>query len=168
MAITNDQRLEHEWGTTGQAFVIEPQEYRTHDKMCGTLAKRLVTYAKDTKAALVLEELTNIRSRMTVRKKQRSKQHNWSFRQLRDFLVYKAQRAGIPLLFVDPRNSSRTCNRCGYVDKKNRRSQAEFSCLRCGHHTHADINAAKNLAVRGEVTRPDLLAPPRGQLAFAW
>jgi putative transposase len=132
------------------------------------LAKRLVAYAKDTKAALVLEELTGIRDRMTVRKTQRSKQHNWSFRQLREFLVYKAQRAGVPLLFVDPRNTSRTCNRCGYVDKRNRRSQAEFSCRRCGFEAHADHNAARNLATRGFVTAPDLIASRVGQLAFAW
>jgi putative transposase len=43
-----------------------------------TLSKRLVAYAKDTKAALVLEELTHMRDRITVRKPQRSKQHNWS------------------------------------------------------------------------------------------
>ena len=133
-----------------------------------TIAKKLVTYAKDTKAALVLEDLTHIRDRITVRARQRSKQHNWSFRQLRDFLVYKAQRAGIALIFVDPRNPSRTCNRCGYVDKRNRRSQAEFSCLRCGHHAHADLNAARNLADRGHVTAPYLIASPVGQLAFVW
>ena len=132
------------------------------------LAKRLVAYAKDTKAALVLEELTHIRSRMTVRRSQRSKQHNWSFRQLREFLVYKAQQAGVPLLFVDPRNTSRTCSCCGYVDKKNRRTQAAFSCLRCGFTDHADINAARNLATRGFVTAPDLIASRVGQLAFAW
>lgn len=132
------------------------------------LAKRLITYAKDTKAALVLEDLTTIRSRMTVRKTQRSKQHNWSFRQLREFLVYKARQAGVRLLFVDPRNTSRTCHRCGYVDKRNRRSQADFSCLRCGHTAHADHNAARNLATRGAVTRPDLIASRVGQLAFTW
>jgi putative transposase len=132
------------------------------------LAKRLVAYAKDTKAALVLEELTHIRSRMTVRKAQRSKQHNWSFRQLREFLVYKAKQGGVALLFVDPRNSSRTCARCGFVDKRNRRSQADFSCLRCGHAANADQNAASNLATRGAVTRPDLIAPRSGQLAFSW
>lgn len=132
------------------------------------LSQKLVAYAKDTKAALVLEDLTNIRSRITVRARQRSRQHNWSFRQLRNFLVYKAQRAGVALIFVDPRNTSRTCHRCGYVDKRNRRSQAEFSCLRCGHHTHADLNAARNLATRASVTRPDLIASPMGQLAFAW
>jgi IS605 OrfB family transposase len=112
------------------------------------LAKRLVQYAKDTKAALVLEDLTGIRDRMTVRVRQRAKQHNWSFRQLRVFLTYKAQHAGIPLVLVDPRNTSRTCSRCGFVEKRNRRSQAEFSCLRCGYHTHADYNAARSLATR--------------------
>jgi putative transposase len=133
-----------------------------------TIAKRLVAYAKDTKAALVLEELTHIRDRMTVRKGQRNKHTSWSFRQLRAFISYKAARAGVPVVFVDPHNTSRTCSRCGFVEKRNRRSQADFSCLRCGHTLHADLNAAKVLAARGAISRPDLIAPRRGQLAFAW
>lgn len=133
-----------------------------------TVAKHLVAYAKDTKAALVLEELTGIRRRMTVRKAQRNKQHNWSFRQLRDFLSYKAQRAGVSLLFVDPWSTSSTCHHCGYSDKKNRRSQADFSCLRCGFACHADLNAARNLATRGAVTRPDLIAPCGTSYVVAW
>ena len=57
-------------------------------------AKRLVQYAKDTKAALVLEDLTHIRSRMTVRKRQRARQYNWSFRQLRAFLAVQSPTTG--------------------------------------------------------------------------
>ena len=133
-----------------------------------TISKQLVAHAKDTNAALSLEDLTGIRDRMTVRKGQRNKHHSWSFRQLREFIAYKAQRLGIPLVLVDPRNSSRTCAKCGHVDKWNRRSQAEFSCIRCGHTAHADQNAARNLATRGAVKRPDLVAPVRGQLAFTW
>jgi IS605 OrfB family transposase len=132
------------------------------------LAKRLVQVAKDTKAALSLEDLTGIRDRMTVRRRQRAKQHNWSFRQLRTFISYKAEQAGVPVVFVDPSHTSRTCSHCGYVNKRNRRSQAAFSCLRCAYATHADHNAARNLATRGEVTAPDFIAPPRGQLAFSW
>jgi len=132
------------------------------------MAKRLVACAKDTKAALVLEDLTHIRSRTTVRKGQRNKQASWSFRQLREFIVYKAKRIGVPVVFVDPRNTSRTCSKCGDVDNHNRRSQAEFSCLRCGHQAHADLNAARNLATRGHVSAPHLCAPLRGQLAFSW
>ena len=133
-----------------------------------TIAKQLVAHAKDTKAVLSLEDLTGIRDRMTVRQGQRNKHHGWSFRQLRAFVSYKAQRAGVPVVFVDPRNTSRGCSQCGFTDKRNRRSQAEFSCLRCGHTAHADLNAARNLATRGGVSRPDLCAPVKGQLAFHW
>jgi putative transposase len=132
------------------------------------IAKQLVAHAKDTQSALVLEELTGIRERVTVRKGQRNKHHGWGFAQLRQFITYKALLAGVALLFVDPRHTSQTCGRCGHVDKRNRRSQAEFSCLRCGHTAHADTNAARNLATRGAVNRPDLVAPLRRQLAFAW
>jgi IS605 OrfB family transposase len=132
------------------------------------IAKRLVQFAKDTQVALVLEDLTHIRSRMTVRTRERARQHNWGFRQLRSCIEYKATLTGVTVLFVDPRGSSKTCSRCGYVSKKNRRSQAVFSCIRCGYETHADFNAATNLAVRGEVTRPGLCASPTGQLSLAW
>jgi IS605 OrfB family transposase len=132
------------------------------------IAKRLVQLAKDTKAALVLEDLTGIRDRITVQKRQRSRQHNWSFGQLRAFIAYKAQRAGVPVVCVAPRHTSQTCRRCGHVSKKNRRSQAAFSCVRCGYTAPADFNAARNLAVRGEVSRPGLIASASGQLALAW
>jgi putative transposase len=124
-----------------------------------TISKYLITSAQDTKAALVLEDLTHIRDRMTVRKLQPNRQHSWSFRQLRDFIVYKARRAGVPVVFVDPCNTSRTCARCGFVEKRNRHSQAEFSCLRCGHTANADTNAARNPATRGLVSAPHLIAP---------
>lgn len=132
------------------------------------IARKLVQLAKDTKAALVLEDLTHLRDRVTVRKRQRNKHTNWSFGQLRAFIAYKAQWAGVPLVFVDPRNTSRECSRCGHVDKRNRRSQAEFLCLRCGHAAHADTNAAKVIAARGSCKHPSLVAPRLGQLAFAW
>ena len=144
------------------------KESRFHRWVNPHIACKLVAHAKDTKAALALEDLTGIRDRMTVRKGQRNKHSGWSFRQLRAFIVYKAQRAGVPVVFVDPRNSSRTCRRCGFVEKRNRRSQAEFSCLRCGHTCHADLNGASILAQRAAVSRPDLVAPRNGQLAFAW
>lgn len=132
------------------------------------IAKRLVAKAQDTKAALALEDLTGISDRTTVRKSQRNKHKSWSFRQLTAFVVYKARRAGVPGCFVDPRNTSRMCSRCGYVSKQNRPSQEKFSCLRCGFTCHADFNAANNVATRALVSAPDLIASRVGQLAFAW
>lgn len=132
------------------------------------ISSRLIRMAKGTKAALVLEELKHIRSRTTVRKSQRGRHHNWSFGQLRAFIEYKARLAGVPVLFVDPRDSSKTCSRCGHISKGNRPSQALFSCQRCGFEANADLNAARNLAARGAVNRPDLISPAHGQYAFCW
>ena len=49
------------------------------------------------------------------------------------------------LVRVNPANTSRTCHECGHISKSNRESQAVFSCQRCGHTAHADINAARNI-----------------------
>jgi putative transposase len=57
-------------------------------------------------------------------------------------------RFGITSTEVNPAYSSQTCNACGYVDKRNRRSQSRFSCLWCGHTQHADLNAALNIGER--------------------
>lgn len=46
---------------------------------------------------------------------------------------------------VNPAYTSQTCNSCGHVAAENRQSQAVFSCVACGHRTHADINAARNI-----------------------
>lgn len=57
-------------------------------------------------------------------------------------------RFGITSTEVNPAYSSQTCNACGYVDKRNRRSQSRFVCLWCGHEKHADLNAAPNIGER--------------------
>ena len=78
----------------------------------------------------------------------------WAFHQLRAFIEYKAELAGIPVVKVDPRNTSRTCNACGHCDKANRQSQSQFVCRSCGHSDNADYNAAKNIRDRGYVNVP--------------
>jgi transposase len=63
-------------------------------------------------------------------------------------------------VLVDPRNTSRTCPACGYIDKANRVSQSVFSCVVCGFSGLADFIAALNIRVLGRaaVMRPN---PPR-------
>ena len=65
----------------------------------------------------------------------------WAFHQLRSFVEYKARLAGVFVVAVDPRNTSRTCSACGHCEKANRKSQAEFVCRHCGYSTNADRNA---------------------------
>jgi len=69
---------------------------------------------------------------------------------LREVLTYKAARAGGVLVAVNPQNTSRQCAKCGYTDPENRRSQADFVCVQCGHQANADVNAAKNILDRSK------------------
>lgn len=48
--------------------------------------------------------------------------------------------------------TSQTCHRCGHIAAENRKSQAVFSCVACGHTANADINAARNIAAGQAVT----------------
>jgi IS605 OrfB family transposase len=120
------------------------------------LSKRIVAEAQRTKRAIALEDLHGIRSRVRARKPQRATLHSWSFFQLRSFLEYKAKLAGVRVVFVDPRNTSRTCPSCGHCAKENRPNQATFQCQSCGFAGLADLIAALNIRVRGwaVVSRP--------------
>ncbi|HLV98411.1 MAG TPA: transposase [Ktedonobacterales bacterium] len=110
------------------------------------ISKALVKKAAQTRKALALEDLTGIRDRTTVRRAQRYERHSWAFFQLRSFLTYKAAWAGVRIVLVDPRNTSRTCSACGHCEKANRQSQASFHCQRCGMQMNADVNAAINIS----------------------
>ncbi|MFC9672807.1 RNA-guided endonuclease InsQ/TnpB family protein [Streptomyces sp. NPDC056949] len=113
------------------------------------IAKTIVTEAERTAHGIALEELRGIRRRVRLRKPQRVQLHSWAFAQLGDFIVYKAKRAGVPLVYVDPAYTSQTCSQCGHVDKRNRVNQGIFICRGCGVVAHADRNASHNIAARG-------------------
>lgn len=114
-----------------------------------TISKRIVTTAQRTGRAIALEDLKGIRDRVRLRQSQRATLHSWSFNQLVGFIQYKGVAAGVPVVLVDPRNSSRTCPACGCVDTANRPSQSRFSCVSCGLSGLADSIAALVLRDRG-------------------
>ncbi|CAM4105666.1 hypothetical protein NOGI109294_25180 [Nocardiopsis gilva] len=114
------------------------------------ISKRIVTEAERTSAGIALEGLTGIRQRVRLRKPQRVALHSWAFARLGQFITYKARRAGVPLVFVDPAYTSQTCAECGHVDKRNRVDQGTFICRGCRVVAHADRNASHNISHRGE------------------
>lgn len=123
-----------------------------------TISKAIVTKAQGTCRGIALEDLQGIRGRTRVRRRQRARMANWAFHQLRSFVTYKAALVGVPVLLIDPRNSSRECAACGWVDKANRRSQSEFHCRSCGNRSHADDNAAEVLRSRARAAcRPAIV-----------
>ena len=67
---------------------------------------------------------------------------------LRVMIAYKVEERGGKIEPVDPKNTSRTCPKCGMVAAENRRREA-FKCVACGYEADADINAAVNILERG-------------------
>ncbi len=118
------------------------------------ISKRIVSKAKGTGRGIAMEDLQGIRDRVTVRKGQRAQRMSWAFYQMRAFVAYKALAAGVPLVIVDPRNTSRTCLACGHIDKASRKSQSDFRCTACGFEAHADVVGARNISLRAAVNRP--------------
>ncbi|MFL5701268.1 MAG: RNA-guided endonuclease InsQ/TnpB family protein [Ktedonobacteraceae bacterium] len=122
---------------------------RFQQKANHVIAKQIVTACVPGET-LVMENLTNIRERTQGRRQQRRAMNNWSFAQLQGFVAYKAAYKGVHVAFVDARYTSQACSRCGYIAKRNRVCQSEFSCQSCGYQCNADLNAAYNLASRAK------------------
>ena len=146
-------------GTSGAKKVlkrISGRERTTTKIINHTIARKLVEKAKKEQKAICLEELKGIRKRTNqwLRKSQKGLHNRWSFYQLRQFIAYKAQREGIPLIFAPPAYTSQTCSYCHHVGKRN---GEDFKCTNCGYEGHADTNAAKNIRSWGRtiVTRPE-------------
>jgi putative transposase len=113
------------------------------------IATCIVTEAERTGRGVALEQLGGIRDRVRLRRPQRVTLHSWAFGQLGQFIAYKAKRAGVAVVHVDPAYTSQGCSSCGHVAKANRPNQSTFRCTSCGFAEHADVNAARNIAARG-------------------
>lgn len=59
---------------------------------------------------------------------------------------------------VNPKDTSRQCPSCQYIDKKNRKTRNDFECLQCGYKGMADYIAALNIRNTAAVNQP-IVAP---------
>lgn len=80
-------------------------------------------------------------------------------------LEHKTSASGTVLVYVPAAFSSLECRNCGHSVKENRKSQAEFQCVKCGHEDHADIQAANTILARA--TLPALTSGPEATPAHA-
>ena len=74
----------------------------------------------------------------------------WSYYDLQQKIEYKAQEVGIEVKKINPKYTSKRCNKCGCIHLDNRdckNNQAKFKCQICGNEDNADINASKNIAI---------------------
>jgi IS605 OrfB family transposase len=129
---------------------LSGKESRTVKLVNHTISKAIVRQAKEAKQAIVFEDLSGIRDRTNqkLRKSERTLHNAWSFYSLQQFVEYKAKLAGIPVVKIDARYTSQTCHQCLHIGQ--RKGEA-FKCANCGLDTHADVNAAQNIATVGAV-----------------
>lgn len=87
------------------------------------VSKDLVKFATDNGVSVIgMEDLTGIRDRngCKVSKVFRYQHSSWAFRQLQSFVEYKANEAGIAILYVNPEYTSQPCPRCNLICRNNR------------------------------------------------
>ena len=145
-------------GTKGSKRVLKRlagRERRFQKNLNHNISKRIVRLAKETDSFICMENLKGIRERTNRQgKRLRRLMGRWAFYQLRQFIAYKSEAAGVPLIFVDPRNTSKACSACGRIGV---RSKHRFSCSSCGFVGDADVQAAVNIAVKGALAnRPEV------------
>lgn len=78
---------------------------------------------------------------------------DWTFFSLQQKIIDKAKEHGIKVVKVKPNHTSQRCNKCGFIHKDVnkemwRPTQSSFKCLNCGYETNADLNAARNIAMK--------------------
>lgn len=117
------------------------------------ISKTLVrSYGENT--LFVIEDLTEV-SFSEENLKNRSADgryglRSWSFYQLEQFLIYKANEAGAKVIKVPANYTSQRCPACGRIHKENRNHDThEYVCDVCGYRSNDDRIGAMNLFALG-------------------
>jgi putative transposase len=61
------------------------------------------------------------------------------------YLLYKAEEAGRVIIKVNPRNTSKTCSSCGYINKELELKNRVYKCPQCNMELDRDYNASLNI-----------------------
>lgn len=119
---------------------LSGKEHRFAKDVNHCLSKMIVNLPFD---VFVLEQLS-IRPTRRLGKSFNRRLSGWSWKQLEQFLAYKAELSGKRIEYVDARYTSQKCSVCGHV-LRSQREGLSFCCSKCGFKLHSDLNAARNI-----------------------
>ncbi len=123
---------------------IGHKEERIVNQQLHMIANEIVAYAKQfEKPVIAMEKLYGIRRNMNGSAKLNRRLHAWSFRKLQMYIKYKANLEGITVAYVNPKDTSRRCHRCGHVARDV--NGREFRCPKCGLRYNRNLNGAINI-----------------------
>lgn len=105
------------------------------------IVKKAIEYGCGT---IQMEDLSEIQNKNKAEKFLK----NWSYFDLQQKIEFKSNEAGIEVKYVNPQFTSLRCSQCGNIHSENRKNQKIFNCIKCGYKRNADVNAAKNIAIK--------------------
>ncbi|MCK4327680.1 MAG: transposase [Candidatus Diapherotrites archaeon] len=115
------------------------------------VAWQIVGLAKKHRATIAIEDLNKLKENVVVKgaKQLNKTTQRLPYRKLRFALESICLVEGVPLVVVNPHNTSRTCYACGTIDKRNRINGGKlFRCVGCGFVANADRVGSVNIAGR--------------------
>jgi putative transposase len=124
---------------------IKSREKKEFKAALNKIAQQIIRFAESACAGIKFEKLFSNRFlyHREVENQYEFSFENGSFISLLHLVEKRALSRGIPVLYVNPANTSKRCSRCGSFG---RRVRKRFECLHCGAVIHADVNAAFNIA----------------------
>ena len=133
------------------------------------ITTRFISDCQRAKAdTIVIGDLKGIRDRAKFSKKSNQKIHQWAFSRITQKICYKAEMAGIGVIFTSEAYTSQTCPKCANRKKPKNRN---YHCAHCGFKYHRDGVGAINLwqKVSGFLLNPVVgeMAAPVG-VKFKW
>ncbi len=109
-------------------------------------AKYIVLKARRTRSAIALEDLEKLWFNSSRKSSSLAdKLSRFAYRKLQQAIISKAIEYNVPIIFVDPRNTSTTCPRCGAKLVYNHRLAM---CRKCGFIGDRDTVGAINIYTR--------------------
>lgn len=101
---------------------------------------------KNNCGTIQMEDLSGIAENNTFLK-------TWTYFDLQQKIKYKAEEKGIKVAMIEPAHTSGRCSVCGHIHRstnkeKWRPTQEQFICQSCGTKLNADLNAARNIAIK--------------------
>lgn len=127
------------------------------------MSKQITNFAEKEKLMIVMENLKNIKKGINKRKLKLNKYNNknqmtrtkslsllgrlnrTNFRKIQFMIDYKGKWNNVPIQYVSPENTSKSCSRCGHINGSLKERILE--CEDCGLKIDRDLNAAINIGM---------------------
>jgi putative transposase len=140
-ALSRKQFLSHNWF---KAKVKLARAYEHLANLRRDLYMKLGKYFAEHYDVVVMEDIDVKQLIGKSGRKMRQRLYDVAFYELRSIIKYQVEKYGKKVVFVDPRNSSKTYAKCGYVKMDLTLSDRVFKCPKCGWKADRDYNSTLN------------------------